>query len=433
MKYCTECGTVLHENAKYCSICGSKFNSTKSRNINNSILELVACDENDAHANQQGSFYWKGKIVKIGSRFAQSTCGLDSHVSSEETEIIDIISNTKVNLHITDTPDSKSFYWKGQIVSASENDTVRQRKKPRSNHSATANNHLPEEGTMKLRYLDTPLLGKLEQAQKDWELICEKAEKNAGTFSVVVIGQQNNGKSTLCNALLQDWSNRRFAVRDVRQTDDIQEVCDAVSGITFVDTPGFGTLWASDATRAQNEWLRANLLLFVHSVRSGELDAEEVKMLQSLQSIMPQLEQRLFVVCSKFGEEEDDRVREVSAAVRRQITDVVSPDVPVEAIDSLYYQQGKSADDAGLVRFSHMDALLQWIDDHRNVPSPHMEIMEKHKKSYMELLKKAKKNILTGKSEYISKKDTYTGELKNCWIGSKDAIRRSWDNCSEYK
>lgn len=285
---------------------------------------------------------------------------------------------------------------------------------------------------MKLRYLDDTLLAQLEETQKQWELICEKAEKNAERFSVVVIGQQNNGKSTLCNALVQDWSNQLFAVSDVRQTKDIQEVSDGASGITYVDTPGFGTMWANDATLAQNEWLRANLLLFVHSVRSGELDADEVNMLQRLKTVMPQLEQRLFVVCSKFGEEGEERVQDVSVAVRRQITDVVSHDVPVEAIDSLYYQQGKSADDAGLVQFSHMDVLLQWIEEHRHVPSPHMEIMERQRKAYMSLLETVKMNIQTGKSEFKSKKDTYTGELKNCWIGSKDALRRSWDNCSAY-
>ena len=286
---------------------------------------------------------------------------------------------------------------------------------------------------MKEHYLDNTTLEKLNKARERWATILKKAEKVAADeFSVVIIGQQNNGKSTLCNALLEDWSNQRFAVSDTRQTEVIQEDRNTTSGITYVDTPGFGTSWASDTNRAQEEWYRANLIIFVHSVRSGELDLDEVSTLHKLKSIVPQLEQRLFVVCSKFGEEERQYSTEVQYIVKNQITQIISDIIPVENIDSLFYQQGKSINDFRLVKYSNMETLLKWIDNHKYISSPYEEIFENERKLYLNTLISIQNIFNSNIDKLHTRNSYYCTELKRCWNENKKQIKNSYNICALY-
>lgn len=286
---------------------------------------------------------------------------------------------------------------------------------------------------MELRYLDNKLLTQLNESEARWAKVAEKAEKDCGTFSVVIIGQQNNGKSTLCNALIQDWNNQRFPVSDIRQTEDIQEAHDADSNITYVDTPGFGTSCASDTLRAQDEWLRANLLVFVHSVRSGELDADEVATLQTLKSVIPHLDQRIFIVCSKFGDENRGHVAEVLNVIKNQIKQIISDSVPVEAVDSLFYQHGKYSNDERLMNLSNMHTILKWIDEHMDIQSPLIEIIQKERETYISILKSVKKKMLSSLTDHHIQKQTYHMDMIECWRDNKKRIEISWNNCAQYR
>ena len=47
---------------------------------------------------------------------------------------------------------------------------------------------------MQLQYLEKNLQAKFHEAQDRWQNFLKKSQKAGGTFSVVIIGQQNNGK-----------------------------------------------------------------------------------------------------------------------------------------------------------------------------------------------------------------------------------------------
>lgn len=286
---------------------------------------------------------------------------------------------------------------------------------------------------MQLQYLEKNLQAKFHEAQDRWQNFLKKNQKAGGTFSVVIIGQQNNGKSTLCNALLKDWTNRKFPVSDTRETTATQEAHDPDADITYVDTPGFGTAWASDATRAREEWCRANLLLFVHSVRGGELDADECAVLQQLRSSAPQLARRLFVVCSKFGDEEEKKVEEVCHAVRKQVTDILGVTVPVEPIDSIFYHEGKSLGDEQLAHESHMPVLLRWIEENRHIPSPQEELFESERNRYLSVIHAVQEASSAAMKAFSAQKLAYDRNLLFSWDGGKPSIENAWNACSLYK
>lgn len=272
----------------------------------------------------------------------------------------------------------------------------------------------------------------LFDTEKQYEFLVEQYLKIEKNFSVVIIGQQNNGKSTLCNALCQDWSNQKFPVADRRLTETIQEEFDEHTGIVYVDTPGFSSANKDDDANAQKEWNRANLLILVHSVRSGELDADEVNIIKKLKLNVPELEKRLFIVCSKVGEEDSKRVDEVLSAVRKYLRDDLRLSVPVEAIDSKDYIEGKLINDADLIASSNIISIIEWIDENRGVSCLLEDTIKTIKKQITIQAKKIKNSISESISELNKQKNNYKEHLKSCWVGNKFEIKNAWDKCSIY-
>lgn len=263
------------------------------------------------------------------------------------------------------------------------------------------------------------------------KILVEQYAGIGNLFSVVVIGQQNNGKSTLCNALCEDWSNKKFPVADRRLTETIQEEFGSNNDIIYVDTPGFSSINQNDDNTAQKQWHRANLLVFVHSVRTGELDKDEVETIKNLKDDIDELEKRLFIVCSKVSDEEHDRVDEVIQSVRRYLRTVLNLNVPVEAIDSKDYIAGKTVNDSDLIAESNMSKLLKWIDSNRNMTSTLsraiQQIEEEARLEYNIAKISLKNNILHTKNKKIA----YLNLLFQCWIDQIEKIMNCWIRCAK--
>lgn len=285
---------------------------------------------------------------------------------------------------------------------------------------------------MDFQYLDATLSSAIEKARTAFEAAQARTEKGKNAFSVVIIGQQNNGKSTLCNALLRDWANRKFPVGDIRLTASTQEEQDETSGILYVDTPGFSSATSSDDETAQAEWIRANLLIFVHSVRSGELDKDEVRVLQRLKSVVPDLERRLFVACSKAGGEQPDELRRKLDRIREQIREHVGMDVTMEAIDSIFYQKGMEKGNEQLAATTNIPKLLDWIAAGRDMPSPLAAVLQQTGAEYEKLLAQARDSLEAGMGDAKRRRKGHKNKLTSCWTGHKSTVQDAWDNCAKY-
>ncbi len=289
------------------------------------------------------------------------------------------------------------------------------------------NSSLNEES---LRLLGDEERARLKAARERWEDALAQAEKANSTFSIIIIGQQNSGKSTLCNALVRDWSKRAFPVGDTRTTEEIQEYQDE-SGITYVDTPGFGSFYEEDKARAKKVWARARLLVFVHSARKGEMDADETETLKSLAAFIPDLKKRLFVACSKLGDAPND-VNSIKSAVEKQVRSLVNLAVPVEVIDSNWYLEAMIEGDEELKRSSRMDSLLQWIAENRNTPPFCAEIHNAAWRDYRKALDEVLTLLNSRKDDLSKRKKDYTDALTSLWAEHKDAIESAWQNCARY-
>lgn len=100
--------------------------------------------------------------------------------------------------------------------------------------------------------------------------------------TIAVFGKFNHGKSTLLNALIS--KKDFFAASDKRETVVNKEFNDDKNQITWLDTPGLD----ADVTQKDDHEahlgiaVKADMVLFVHNIKAGELDKSEVEHFKKL-------------------------------------------------------------------------------------------------------------------------------------------------------
>lgn len=96
---------------------------------------------------------------------------------------------------------------------------------------------------------------------------------------ITVTGKYNHGKSRLLNELL---GNDVFAVADRRETVALSEA--RHNAARWLDAPGLDAdvAGADDHHAHHATWLQADIRLFVHAAKAGELDDQERTLLQAL-------------------------------------------------------------------------------------------------------------------------------------------------------
>lgn len=133
---------------------------------------------------------------------------------------------------------------------------------------------------------------------------------------IVNTGLLKAGKSSLFNALV--GNEDEFATAEVRCTVANQHSRQTV--FTLVDTPGIDATDA-DTNEAEATLRQADLILFVHNVKAGELDQQELQFLERLSSFFPdknELSSRLLPVFSRIDEVEQNELAAIVQATLSQ-------------------------------------------------------------------------------------------------------------------
>lgn len=209
--------------------------------------------------------------------------------------------------------------------------------------------------------------------KKDWleDLGRRRQEllQDAGKIHIVNAGRMNHGKSSLFNALLD---NDVFAVEDVRTTVADQEAPWG-DDVVVIDTPGLEAE-ASDDAAAFAAYARANLTVFVHTVRTGAVERDEVENIRRMAEAAPSPEyfwNHFVLVFTNLDEydaaEADDqqKVAEIEAESLRHIKEGCGREgFPVFKVSNTRYQKGKAEHKDKLVAMSGIDALRSFITEH---------------------------------------------------------------------
>ncbi|OYX75567.1 MAG: hypothetical protein B7Y95_02105 [Rhizobiales bacterium 32-66-11] len=173
---------------------------------------------------------------------------------------------------------------------------------------------------------------------------------------VTVIGKYNHGKSRLLNELMR---RDAFAVADRRETVCLSERQHA--GVRWLDAPGLDAdvAGADDRHASTALWVRADVRLFVHSVKEGELDAAELALLETLRTDAVRTGRKVLLVLSQADQAgEEAALDRVVSAIAGQV-----PDMPRHLVSATRHRRGMEAAKPLLVARSGIPVLEAALSD----------------------------------------------------------------------
>jgi GTP-binding protein EngB required for normal cell division len=150
---------------------------------------------------------------------------------------------------------------------------------------------------------------------------------------VTVIGKYNHGKSRLLNELI---GQEAFAVADKRETVTLSDRLH--DGVRWLDAPGLDADVGTDDDRhaMHAAWLHADVRLFVHAAKEGELDAKELALLAELRRDSERTRRQTLLVLTQIDQlPGDDELHKVASAIGAQCNDMT-----LHAVSSARHRKG---------------------------------------------------------------------------------------------
>ncbi|WP_313295637.1 GTPase [Diaphorobacter sp.] len=174
--------------------------------------------------------------------------------------------------------------------------------------------------------------------------------------TVTVIGKYNHGKSRLLNELM---GSDVFSVADRRETMALAEHLQGE--VRWLDAPGLD----ADVSRTDDRhadkavWREADVRLFVHSAKEGELDAAEAALWQELHADQQRTHrQTLFVLTQVDQMPDDEHLQRVTHAISAQ-----TPATCWHRVSATRHRQGVEQGKQLLVEKSGVPALQEALRD----------------------------------------------------------------------
>lgn len=187
----------------------------------------------------------------------------------------------------------------------------------------------------------SPLKPRIRKTLQD--LLPESSEKVNRLFEltgnqappiITVTGKYNHGKSQLLNELI---GAEKFEVADKRQTVALESF--QTGEILWLDAPGLDAdvHGKDDAAALRGTWHEADIRLFVHSAKEGELDANEQALIRELRDDQKKSKRQTLLVLTQIDQVADeadfDRVTQI---IKKQAVDI-----PLFAVSSSRHRQGR--------------------------------------------------------------------------------------------
>lgn len=189
------------------------------------------------------------------------------------------------------------------------------------------------------------------------------AEINADAQKVNIInaGVMNHGKSSLFNSLLD---KDVFPEEDIRTTVKIQ-VEQWGDNVYLIDTPGLSAEVIDDAV-AYEAYHRANVIVFVHRVDTGELHKEGLEGLKKIKQLFP--DEKFFTdhLCLVLTSIDEQSARENLDTIRDKALDDIKnfcglSGFKIFSVSNTRYKKGVAENKDALVRRSGIPELREYL------------------------------------------------------------------------
>lgn len=235
------------------------------------------------------------------------------------------------------------------------------------------------------------------------------------TPSIVCSGLLNAGKSTLLNALVGDTENNTFLTADIRETTESKRVI--VNKQCFIDTPG---LDAKDQdTQVVLETLKkADVVLFVHNINTGEFDPAEFDFLKQIlkhwNDSKSFMEQTIFVLSkidAIYSEDEDRVIEETQNKIEQQVYSLFHSKPVIVSVSAKSYQDGVNENENLLQEYSNFSSLRNQIEriSQEKISEIHNNKIQRIERKFQEI----KKLLQTEKRKLEKEKVVMLEHYKN--------------------
>ncbi|MEO9241113.1 GTPase [Pseudomonas inefficax] len=200
---------------------------------------------------------------------------------------------------------------------------------------------------------------RLEALEAEYQLFASQRD-NAPLAKprIAAWGLVKAGKSSLLNMLSGHASQEHFQTGDVRTTRTNQAL--ELANYVLVDTPGLG--YDQRDTQQANQGLdAADVVLFVHAP-PGELDEEEVALLDQLRSAYGQdVGERVVLVVSQLDKMQDGDLATVKETIERQALIHLGTAPECFVISNTRFKSGVEKNKPGLCEKSGIPQLSQHL------------------------------------------------------------------------
>lgn len=188
------------------------------------------------------------------------------------------------------------------------------------------------------------------------------AEIDADCQNIYIInaGIMNHGKSSLFNSLLD---KEIFAAQDVRTT-VVNQDAQWFDNVYLIDTPGLEAE-ETDDTAAYNAYRRANMIIFVHNVKVGELHDKELNAINKIKNLFNNDEFFCKHFCLTLTFLESDSEESIFAIRNKTLGDIKNhcgiSDFPVFIVSNSRYKKGLAENKKNMIRHSGIPELRDFL------------------------------------------------------------------------
>lgn len=185
-------------------------------------------------------------------------------------------------------------------------------------------------------------------------------DADSQNINIINAGIMNHGKSSLFNSLLD---KEVFASQDVRTTVKNQGV-QWGDNVYLIDTPGLEAE-ENDDTAAYNAYRRANMIIFVHSIKVGELHDKELEAINKIKNLFNNDEFFCKHFCLTLTFIESASEENIFSIRDKTLGDIKKhcgiSDFPVFIVSNSRYQKGIAENKKNMIRHSGIPELKEFL------------------------------------------------------------------------
>jgi tRNA U34 5-carboxymethylaminomethyl modifying GTPase MnmE/TrmE len=241
---------------------------------------------------------------------------------------------------------------------------------------------------------------------RDDLLEIEKLENNIknNEINITCIGLYNHGKSSLLNALIDDYDMKTFKTADARETSENKYV--KVGDITYIDTPGLNAR-EEDDKKIYDALITSDINLFVHNVTTGEFTQSEIDFLNHIKNSWHDpdkfIDNTIFVISRIDGANSKDDIDNTIKKMKEQLREIFGKDGEFIPVSALRYAKGKKDGKNVLIKKSNIDSLKSLISNKKeNMKEAILEAKKrKLQKKYSEILNRLKEEREKKRKELV--------------------------------